>query len=80
MECILSCYDITSDYVIANIDMKNAFNAVHKKVVLQEIHQRSPEICIISYLSCGLDTPLYYGLAEGDALQQEHPLAPLVSP
>ena len=61
-EYILSHNDATTDRAIVKIDMKNAFNTVHRRVVLQEIYQRFPEIYSISYLSYGSDTPLYYGI------------------
>ena len=50
-----------SDDVILKVDVKNAYNSIHRCVVLKEIKERCPEIYPLAYQSYSESTPLYIG-------------------
>ena len=73
--------NIPSDYVVAKLDFSNAFNNLHRDVMLQSVYNTLPDICKFCYLCYGQPTFLRYGnetILSQERTQRGDPLRPLL--
>ena len=52
---------LTTHSIILKIDVKNAYNTVHREVVLKAVWRRCPEIYPLVWQNYGSATPLFIG-------------------
>ena len=71
----------TPDYVVAKLDLSNAFNAVHRSAVLREVFRRFPAAAPLVSQAYSQPTPLYFGttrIMSSRGVQQGDPLGPIL--
>ena len=69
-----------TNYSLLKMDIKNAFNSIHRKAVLDEVYKRCPEIYKLVWQSYSAQTPLFIGdtvIWSRTGVQQGDPLGPL---
>ena len=69
-----------NEQVILKLDVKNAYNSVHRSTVLEEIYKRCPEIYPLVWQSYSTTMPLFIGdtvIESQTGVQQGDPLGPL---
>ena len=68
-------------FVIAKLDFANAFNNLHRDVMLEAVYKTVPEIYKFCHLSYSQPTKLKYGsrsISSEEGTQQGDPLGPLL--
>jgi hypothetical protein len=73
--------DSVQDQVLLKIDFKNAFNSVHRDVVLKLVREKVPEIYNFVYQCYEEDSYLFFGddtLDSSEGVQQGDPLGPFL--
>ena len=71
----------TPDYVVAKLDLSNAFNTVHRSVMLREVFRRFPAAAPLVSQAYSQPSPLHLGstrLWSSRGVQQGDPLGPIL--
>jgi len=69
-----------TNHILVKLDFKNAFNTLHRDVILEEIKEHFPEIYPFSWATYSTDSILSFGdytISSEEGAQQGDPLGPL---
>ena len=73
--------DMSRDQVVVKLDFKNAFNSIHRDIMLELVASELPELYHFCHLAYGASTTLQFGdeaIWSAEGVQQGDPLGPLL--
>ena len=73
--------DMSRDQVVVKLDFKNAFNCIHRDIMLELVASELPELYHFCHLAYGASTTLQFGdevIWSAEGVQQGDPLGPLL--